>query len=586
VIRRLQFLIIVFCSLSGKAKAQSEQGLLDLFFTAPMDTKAPSMLYEEIDSLQKLNSTFQRIFPFPTVTFYDCYNSLKVSSVAFMADSLAYVDVDLDGNTARAMCYFKPTTATQTRTAVFLVPGSGNNQSGEIYRNTLGNYHNYNANTETYRDLADIYIYIKPNEDILALHHNGKKLNWPALTPHLLTTDRSYASNYLTQCLGFIRSLKQQYDRVILAGLSQGSMACAVLAFISEPVGAVLASGYTILFDEDYYADLNQVLMPDLFVRFSKENVHEIMTRKSTYYLLSYAKDDAYHYSLEQKDSITYKYFKDTEKVFVTAGHYTHTFPPVSEMRKFLIANVDRPLATFSRVTDCNTFTDGVAIASKGALPITFTYRRDDDPPKQYSLTSAADTLYGLEPGRWVFSNPSDSAGMSVYQSAVIVRSLEYPQPEMFSIDNFQYDFSNRTWKFPWQAEHVALSFINSIGDTISFAAGAEIALPTGHFERLRAQVNNCIEEMPLALDLERPFLSAYPNPVESVLTIEVNLLSVNNNEFQARIYDMTGRLEGAYQLIYGQNDLDFSDVAPGLYLIKVNDTYGGLQTNFKIHKK
>jgi hypothetical protein len=366
---------------------------------------------------------------------------------------------------------------------------------------------------------------------------------------------------------------------VILVGLSQGGMASMILSLMTEPTAAVIASGFTTLIYNDYYADINQIIIPDWTTKFSQQNTYDIIDRKSTYYLFSYGENDNYYYALDRQDSITYNVLRGTNKVSLSTTNYGHTFPLVPVMRDFMTSNIERPMATFSRTTECDTFTDEVAVSVLGELPITFSYQRDNDPAVLYTMTQPKDTLRGLAPGRYIFSNPTNAVSSSVYHSAVIVRDLRYTPADEFSIESFGYNFASRDWHHPSGAESVNLSFINSWGATTTIPANMEIVLQGGTYKTFIASVGSCVAEIPIDLELERPYFSAYPNPATSMISIEINMEPSSTSEITAYFYDLTGRVEGTYSLGYGKNDIDISHMTPGMHVIKLQNSFGNMPT-------
>jgi hypothetical protein len=85
----------------------------------------------------------------------------------------------------------------------------------------------------------------------------------------------------------------------------------------------------------------------------------------------------------------------------------------------------------------------------------------------------------------------------------------------------------------------------------------------------------NCVEQASL-LKKYKSVLSLFPNPATSTLTIQYTGVTKNAT---TSIYDITGRLMGAYPLTGSTTTISVQYLPPGLYQCRVNDGAGNVAT-------
>ena len=111
--------------------------------------------------------------------------------------------------------------------AALIIPGSGINQSSRIYGNDPSNYHF--GIMEALGSSFNKYVLIKPNEDCLAFHNGRQKLNNGFIINWLLDHEAFYSAHYITSSLAITKFLQDKYDKVVVAGLSQGGAAALLI---------------------------------------------------------------------------------------------------------------------------------------------------------------------------------------------------------------------------------------------------------------------------------------------------------------------------------------------------------------------
>lgn len=585
-IKLLFGLIALPCS---SLHAQDESSILKSIFTDPT-ISSDQLLFEPIKSLNELSNSFNDFFPFASESVYTGYDSLRVSDVEYVADSLAYVSLGLAEKTVTSYAYFKPSTDNSS-TAIFIIPGSGQNQSSEIYWNTASNYYNIPAPiSESNLDKGDVFIYIKPNEDLLAMHYNGLKLSTYSLFAHLINEGRSYSSNYLIQCIGFVKALKSRYDRVIVLGLSQGGYASLLVSLISEPTASIVSSGYSILFDDVYFADINQIVIPDLPYHFSKEKIYDIIDQKSTYYLFSWGNAESGVYGYEANHLATYQFLSPTGKVYYHSDHSEHLFPPHDVVADFIVMNNLRPLIRIDKKWDCDQLREYIVIHASGQEPINLTITYNDHTSQTYVLKSKSDTLRNLIPGVYYFSDPENNYYRSAYWNKVHIEDLQQ-LGDLLSDTNFTYMHSTNMWFYDLTIDETSISdvvFVTPESDKIRFSLPNEIELPSGKYDRIIIDTRGgCVYSLVSNILLLPNFVSVYPNPFTDKFFVSISLETFPFDVFSITVHDSSGKtiVDGISN--NGKCLVDLSGESPGLYFVKVRDSMNRFLINsIKIMKQ
>jgi hypothetical protein len=580
-----KILCLVFLFASGALHAQ-EEPVLDIVFTDPIN-EADVLLYDEITSLKQLQNTYRTLFPFSNEDFYTCYDSLETPELNWVQDSLVRVDVNYKAKSAKGYAFFKPATS-DVNTAIFIIPGSGHNQSGAIYRNA-SNYHNIpEPVSEVYRDQGDVYVFIKPNEDILAIHRNRLKAYTANIYPQLQVSNTPYAANYLVHCLAFIKALKTKYDRVIVAGLSQGGFAALSVSLLTEPTACVVASGYSVLFEEAYFANPNQPIMGDFYDHFEKEKIRNMIDQGSTYYLFSWGADEGDYYSLENKDLLSYNYFKGTNKVSYYNQHSGHYFPPYEIVSGFMHLNNIRPLVSFKRVSDCEKSEEIVIVEGKGDLPIQFQVQFENEIQEPYSLSQRIDTLRNLSDGKYTFSSPQNAAFTSVFRKDVTIKNPKALSEATLQTSDFTYERLNNSWVYNGVVDTVLLTrmtFTDAASNSFDFDPDSEIRLRSGIYNKLVVSTRgNCTIEKDINIALEKPYFSVYPNPCTDHFLFEVNFYFPA--DLSIVLCDPLGGQIATYEVSLNSYNIDLSGYAPGIYFLRVFDRKNEVEfKSFKIVK-
>jgi hypothetical protein len=180
---------------------KSRNDILTIAFDRPLINAA--RLYSSVTTLDSVSAVLNKLFPFADDELKSANARLSKFEAVYLADTLFQLSFQLKKKKATAYCYVK-STGEKKNTAILLIPGSMDNQSYAIYHN-LPNYHNtYDNLFELHSAIADSFLYIKPNEDILAIHNGRARLGYEAIFPSLINAGTSYTANYLIQVVALV----------------------------------------------------------------------------------------------------------------------------------------------------------------------------------------------------------------------------------------------------------------------------------------------------------------------------------------------------------------------------------------------
>ncbi|QLH47039.1 MAG: hypothetical protein HWD58_16290 [Bacteroidota bacterium] len=251
MMKRLLFtlLICVVCFCQWGYSQSISWAFNQSIYTA--DTSLSKYLYPGVYTLPQLDSAYSR-FVFTSNEFYGSYKQIAHSNTIQPCAGNAF-KLDFSLNSKSSSAYFYKIDTSSKSTAVFIIPGTGNNQSSQILSNTLQIITTIIPNIFGLPALAarhgDLYLYIKPNDDIRAIRNGMNKLNDLNVYPVLTNRGTSYTSNLFIECFAMIKYLKSKYDRVIVLGLSQGGTCSMITGIETEPAAVLSCSGYSTIWD-------------------------------------------------------------------------------------------------------------------------------------------------------------------------------------------------------------------------------------------------------------------------------------------------------------------------------------------------
>lgn len=301
-------------------------------------------IYDSLKSMSAFNQTMDSVFKF-NIHDLDSLNTLNVSTelsvdsavnLAFnqvpyeLAQTNPFVSIPFSLNlkSSSAYAYFTPTTnSDKCKKAFLIIPGSGINLSTEVIKG-LG-YHCAYCNVKaTCAQFGDVFIHMKPNEDVRAIYWNNKKLN-TYIFSSLASSMRHYGINYLIEIIATLKYMKAHYNQVYILGLSEGGYATLLATMFEEPTGAIVSAGYSINFDT--YAWSNATLrmrFDSLLDVYDRNGVYSTIQNSSTKYLFTWGDQDPVPLMQDEHDSNFTRIFLDTlPNCNFYYNYTTHTFP-------------------------------------------------------------------------------------------------------------------------------------------------------------------------------------------------------------------------------------------------------------------
>ncbi|MBL7752986.1 MAG: T9SS type A sorting domain-containing protein [Chitinophagaceae bacterium] len=441
MMKRLLFtlLICVVCFCQWGYSQSISWAFNQSIYTA--DTSLSKYLYPGVYTLQQLDSAYSR-FVFTSNEFYGSYKQIAHSNTIQPCAGNAF-KLDFSLNSKSSSAYFYKIDTSSKSTAVFIIPGTGNNQSSQILSNTPPNYHNYYSGTffglpALAARHGDLYLYIKPNDDIRAIRNGMNKLNDLNVYPVLTNRGTSYTSNLFIECFAMIKYLKSKYDRVIVLGLSQGGTCSMITGIETEPAAVLSCSGYSTIWDTAFYASGTAGLIQDsLFQVYSSQNILDSMKANSSYYFYSWAQFDVNSLKHEFTQHTSQMKWGNPCNVQYHYGSYDHSIPHVMADSFMSRAN-RRPLVRIESLPgQCLADSMVVRLKFTGTPPFHFNLYRDSLSNSTYTIN---DTIYDLtlfQEGKYQIRNLIDQRNTPLCKS----REFEYVKS---SKPLFSFNFKSR----------------------------------------------------------------------------------------------------------------------------------------------
>lgn len=323
-------------SLSGADNGPPKSGEAQMLESAFTDTMIAGQVLPPVRTIDEASERV-RAYEVDVAAFATAYDQLTISSASQDGDRLA-VRYDLAGRSYTAYAY-APATPAGHRCAAVIVPGSGPNQASEIFAGSPTNYHG--AIVPAIRDLCEPFVFVKPNEDFLAIHNGARKLSYTAIAVYLLNRGYSYSAHYIISALAIVKHVRTTYPIVVPMGLSQGGDAALNVALQSAPAGAVIASGFSVLDAKLAWANLEQVIIPGAYRNFN-ERVHQTVASAPTRYFFTSGTNEGVTWAVEAETQSTCKFFTGLANVSCLIHKGGHEFP-LPEVRSFLQSLIAQP---------------------------------------------------------------------------------------------------------------------------------------------------------------------------------------------------------------------------------------------------
>lgn len=368
--RVVLFLALLGCSLVSKGQLSSTDSIFfQSIFTNQRyvdDGIMPGNWYHwpSQDSVAQLYQTMNSVFRFSAPQL-DSIHQMTVSDTLVLdtlvnnsmaqyplnypqQDQMVLLPFQFAGDSMHAFGFrFPDTTNSHCRSAFLLIPGTGMNESYAIVNNW--GYHNmlcYVMNN--CRKFGDVFTFIKPNEESRAIFWNANKLN-EYVVSYQIAQGKRYGINYIVEMIAWLKYLRKTYDKVFLLGLSEGGYSAFLASFYEEPDAALIAGGYSILFDSAWVEkDILRTRFDYLVDTFDRYHVRSRLDHSTTNYMFTYGANDPVIGMTEEHN------FHRTDSFLnglTNCGFYynftDHTFPPCWVIDSFIQTNLITPSVQF-----------------------------------------------------------------------------------------------------------------------------------------------------------------------------------------------------------------------------------------------
>lgn len=305
-------------------------------FTKPISPG--EKIYSQITSLDGIKQVNDAIF-LPIELFFDAYQNITLGKTEQLeldngATKLVKLRYTLGGRVYSAYAYGRLDSSSKTKQAALIIPGSGLNQSSAIYKKDPDNYHFgvFDALGPDY----NVFVFIKPNEDVLAFHDGRAKLDESFFVNWHLNRGSSYSAAYIAQSLAFTKFLQSNYKDVAVIGLSQGGAAAMLNVLQSEPEAAIIASGYSVIAEQKAEGSgFNQIIIPNVSKLLVPERLTKQMAVMKTNFLFTWGKRETGGYKIEAEECLTCVMLKEARNANFVIHDGGHVFP-VSEIQSWL----------------------------------------------------------------------------------------------------------------------------------------------------------------------------------------------------------------------------------------------------------
>ena len=405
----LIFLFVVLFQVHLKAQSIAWAFNQPIYST---DTSLSKYLHKGVYNLSQLDSAYQR-FVFTSNECYGSYSGISTATNISPCAGNAF-QLNFSLNNKNSSTYFYKVDTGMKNTAIFVIPGTGNNQSSQILSNVPVNYHNYYNSIyfglpESCLKHGDMYMYIKPNEDIRAIRNGNFKLSEPNLYPVLTNRGTSYTSNLFIECFAIVKYLKTKYRKVIIYGLSQGGTTSMITAVETDPDASLVCSGYSTTWDTAFYASGPSGLIQDsIFNVYSSDNIKDSMTQNMGYYFYSWGSADVLSLLQEYPFHRSQNKWGNHCNIQYHYGIYNHAIPFVAA-DTFLSRCIRRPKMEITQLPgQCTADSIKIRLKLFGSPPFQMQMFRDSVFVQNMTFNDTVADLTLFQSGTYQFFNITD----------------------------------------------------------------------------------------------------------------------------------------------------------------------------------
>ncbi|MCC7029479.1 MAG: hypothetical protein IT257_04170, partial [Chitinophagaceae bacterium] len=494
--------------------------------------------HTEISSVQNFYNQVDSSFIFNNDEFADCYRKIHTSAALEMDTmvnqtinnyEIAHNNIPLFGNKnpfvklkfnlnnksaySYALLDSSSKPVYNNDYAFVLISGTGTNQIKTILD---GNgYHDLNCYVRNLlKPKGDVFIMSMPNEDHRAIYFNKKKAgSLPSFTPpylisYLNAANKSLGLNRLIETIAFIKYLKTQYKKVVVLGLSTGGKVALWATMLSEPDASLIASGYSILVDNDYNSQIiNSMSYGNYLLVYDQDSTKSRISQLHTQILFTQAQNDNAVTQYDIDNKITENFLAPAGNTSFFSNMVNHAFPPCPVIDSFLFRVLSMAKVTISTDTlVCSKDSTVIRLHFNGKAPFNFQLFKNG---MLYSTHYSPDTNFQitlLDEGQYLVKNIIDSAGMKGYTSDTFVYKKDLQPAAFLTKGSFVCD-SNKTrllCDFQGNSPFLLRFNRNNIADSITLTHLTDSALLTGgayQFVEIK-DADNCVNPVSTSMNL------------------------------------------------------------------------------------
>lgn len=283
---------------------------------------------EQIDPpIQNMKQISERVkkLELDVAKFPNAFSELHVLNGSFRSPNIFSLQFEL-GRSYTAYAYFDKSYTNSSQTAFLIIPGSGLNQSSEILRGGMPNYHD--GLLDVAQKYGDVYTYIKPNEDIRAIHNGQQKLSYDFITNTLISHGGSYSAYYIVETIAITKYLKQKYKRVVVAGVSQGAWAAFLNGIQSWPDFVISVAGLPFPGNNYvFHASPLNIMIPKLNNIVQKDATVHLIRDHPTRWFFTLGKLDIGGFRVFAEENYLSQLFQGIDQVTVKIHNGAHMVP-------------------------------------------------------------------------------------------------------------------------------------------------------------------------------------------------------------------------------------------------------------------
>jgi hypothetical protein len=294
--------------------------ILDLAFQKNLTSKS---ILPEIKNNVDLKLAL-RSFYHSDISIDSLFNYIKITDVNKLDTEIIKITYSISEKSYETYAYLNKNISHKKLSSSLIIPGTGEEVSSKINKNQ---YVEGSKLDDLLAIHSDCYTLIKPNEDIIAQHHNGKKLNYEFIYINLINKGYSYSKRYIQDGIALTKFLKNNYTSVSTFGISQGGLANLIISEMSEPDFSWICAGYSQLFDDYYFGSQNQIMGEGFNKYYHSNFVNEKFSTLKTKVYFTYGKKDNDFYNYEYNSHHTEKNLKNNKNFNFYYFDGGHDFP-------------------------------------------------------------------------------------------------------------------------------------------------------------------------------------------------------------------------------------------------------------------